>query len=57
MTAFPWRAPELEIRFLCLFARTRERFLPSPLEVMHGNFLDDPPPEEPALPRCPDEEV
>jgi hypothetical protein len=57
MTAFPWRAPELEIPLLMFIRETRERFLPSPLEVMHGNFFDDPPPEEPALPPCPDEEV
>jgi hypothetical protein len=42
------------LMFIC---ETRERFLPSPLEVMHGYFFDDPPPEEPALPPCPDEEV
>jgi hypothetical protein len=37
--------------------QTTERFLPSAPSEMHGNFFDDPPPEEPALPQCANEEL
>jgi hypothetical protein len=41
-----------------IYLRDEGTILPSPPEVMHGNFFDDPPPEEqPALLRCPDEEL
>ena len=42
---------------LTFIHETTERLLPSPPKVRHGNFLDDPPPEEPALPRGAEEEL
>ena len=37
--------------------QTSERFFPSPPSEMHGNFFDDPLPEEPVLAQCSDEEL